>query len=140
MRAYLLAVLLAVPGFALAQVKSLGVHEVQIAKVIQITPIKIDRRSSTYVGADIGSQVGYTIGDSLGGGRYGLSQLASQIGRTFGSSAEERMHSRGVEILVQDTQGRVFSVIQHGQVEVRAGDTVALVGYGQETRVVPVRP
>lgn len=122
------------------QVRNVGVQEVRVAQVLQITEVKLARRGGSYAGANIGSQVGYALGSSVGGGNYAISQITAQLGRSLGEGAEQGIHNRGVEILVRDVSGRVFSVIQPGRVEVRAGDTVALVGTGQNIRVVRVEP
>lgn len=122
------------------QVRNVGVQEVRVAQVLQITEVKLARRGGSYAGANIGSQVGYALGNSVGGGNYAISQITAQLGRSLGEGAEQGIHNRSVEILVRDVSGRVFSVIQPGRVEVRAGDTVALVGTGQNTRVVRVEP
>lgn len=122
------------------QVRNVGVQEVRVAQVLQITEVKLARRGGSYAGANIGSQVGYALGNSVGGGNYAISQITAQLGRSLGEGAEQGIHNRGVEILVRDVHGRVFSVIQPGHVRVSAGDTVALVGTGQNMRVVRIEP
>lgn len=122
------------------QVRNVGVQDVRVAQVLQITPVKLARRNTSYVGGNIGSQVGHTLGRAIGGGNYGINQITGQLGRSLGQGAERGMYNRGVDILVRDVSGRVFSVVQAGQVNVRAGDTVALIGSGQNMRVVRIEP
>jgi len=144
MRTALLSILLLASSPVMAQshgqVRNVGVQEVRVAQVLQITEVKLARRGVSYAGANIGSQVGYTLGNSVGGGNYAIGQISAQLGRSLGEGIEQGIHNRGVEILVRDVSGRVFSIVQPGRVEVRAGDTVALVGTGQNTRVVRVEP
>ncbi|MBJ6984019.1 hypothetical protein [Luteimonas sp. MC1750] len=133
-----LFLLLSTPALAqnYGHVQVRGAQELVLARVIQISPVRIDNRTNSYAGANIGSQVGYSLGNSMGNGNYGVNQITAQIGREIGQAMEERRHNRGVEIIVRDANGRAFAIVQEGNVAVAPGDLVALVGHGNQTRVV----
>lgn len=133
-----LAILFSTPALAqnYGQVQARGAQQVNVAQVIQVSSVRLDVRNNT----GVGSQVGYTLGNSIGSNNYNLRQITSQLGRSIGREMEARRTVRGVEILVRDTRGRVFSIVQEGHAAVQAGDTVALVGQGNQMRVIRIEP
>lgn len=119
------------------QMRSEGVQDVVLACVLAVQPVQVQARR-TNTGQSLGRQAGYQIAREAAAGDYFLGQLGATIGQSIGRGVQDKISHRGVEILILDRNGRTLSVIQRGNTSVRPGDVVAIVGRGQQARVVPV--
>lgn len=137
MRTLILIALIAIAPASYAQRAShTGTQSVVVAQVLHVQPVHIEQRR-TNTGNNLGRQIGHRAGREAGG-NAGLSQIAGTIGGMLGEGAQGQFGSRGVEIFVRDERGRTRSVVQYGHSAVVPGDTVAIVGSGRNTRVVPI--
>lgn len=144
MRAILLSLLLIAPLTSWAgdaSVRTYSVQEAQRAQSVRVARVLMVREVQITSGK---IAAGTTIGASVG---YGLGQkskhrstkvLGTVLGGAAGRAVQGQIHRRGLEIYLQEPNGKTWAIVQEADVLVRPGDNVALVGSGRKLRVVPL--
>ena len=117
----------------------------ETGKIISMTQIDIEGTNSGggLVGAGVGGALGGVGGSALGGGKgstlfaIGGAALGALAGAAIGSAAEQAATSdRAFEFLIRkDETGRVISVVQTNELNLRPGDGVILVEIDGTTRI-----
>jgi outer membrane lipoprotein SlyB len=146
MRAIVLSCLLliATPVFAVNPTgrvydrqEALTAQEVRVARVLHIRHVDIASNKRT-AGTAIGAAVGYAAGSKAKSNRNAARTVGTILGGAAGNAIQGANKRPGLEILVQESSGRTWAIVQDADVPVAQGDLVALVGKGKKIRVVPL--
>ena len=117
------------------------VQQVQYGQVLSVTPVVIEGRTNSPLGAGAGAVIGGIGGSKVGGGsgRTIATVLGAIAGGVVGQKAEENLtRKQGQEITVELESRRVISVVQEvsGNGIFQAGDRVRVLGQGGTARIV----
>ncbi|WP_271270854.1 glycine zipper 2TM domain-containing protein [Aliamphritea hakodatensis] len=117
------------------------VQQVQYGQVLSVTPVVIEGRTNSPLGAGAGAVIGGIGGSKIGGGsgRTIATVLGAVAGGVVGQQAEEKLtRKQGQEITVELESRRIISVVQEvsGNGIFQAGDRVRVLGQGGTARVV----
>ena len=117
----------------------------ETGKVISMTQIEVagSNEAGGLVGAGVGGALGGVGGSALGGGKgstlfaIGGAALGALAGAAVGSATEQAAtKDLAYEFLVKrDDTGRVISVVQTNELNLRPGDNVILVTIDGTTRI-----
>ncbi len=117
------------------------VQQVQYGQVLSVTPVVIEGRTNSPLGAGAGAVIGGIGGSKIGGGsgRTIATVLGAVAGGVVGQQAEEKLtRKQGQEITVELESRRIISVVQEvsGNGIFQAGDRVRVLGQGGTARIV----
>ncbi|WP_261841564.1 glycine zipper 2TM domain-containing protein [Aliamphritea ceti] len=116
------------------------VQQVQYGQVLSVTPVVIEGRTNSPLGAGAGAIIGGIGGSKIGGGtgRSIATVLGAVAGGVVGQQAEEKLtRKQAQEITVELESRRIISVVQEvsGNGIFQAGDRVRILGQGGTARV-----
>lgn len=111
-------------------------QQVRVAKVLMVREVRIQSKK-THTGTAVGAAVGYAIGDQINDRRTAR-VVTSVLGGATGRAVQDKFYRRGLEIYVQEPDGRTWAIVQEADVSLKPGDLVALVGKRTKVRVVPL--
>ena len=114
-------------------------------KILSMTQVEVAGSNDTggLVGAGVGGALGGVGGSALGGGKgstlfaIGGAALGALAGAAIGSATEQAATSDlAYEFLIRkDETGRVISVVQTNELNLRPGDNVILITIDGTTRI-----
>lgn len=111
-------------------------QQVRVARVLMVREVRIQARK-THTGTVVGAAVGYALADQVHD-RRARRVVGAVLGGATGRHIQGKFYRRGLEIFVQEPNGKTWAVVQEADVVVRRGDLVALVGSRRNLRVVPL--
>lgn len=111
-------------------------QQVRLAKVLMVREVRIQSKQ-THTGTAVGAAVGYAIGDQINDRRTAR-VVTSVLGGATGRAVQGKFYRRGLEIYVQEPNGKTWAIVQEADVQVNTGDLVAIVGRNRSLRVVPL--
>ncbi len=125
--------------------EALSVQDARLGEVLMVRPVQLKSDKKVNAGSAIGAAVGYGASRKVDRDYRNAARVAAGvIGGVAGTAIQNGFSGRrAIEIYVRDlsdSRGRVIAIVQEGDVMVRQGDRVFLVGKGKKTRVVPVIP
>lgn len=111
-------------------------QQVRVAKVLMVREVRIQSKK-THTGTAVGAAVGYAVGDQINDRRTAR-VVTSVLGGATGRAVQGKFYRRGLEIYVQEPNGKTWAIVQEADVPVNTGDLVAIVGRNRSLRVVPL--